>query len=77
MDSSAFATRVEQDATHVGTGGSVVDWINESGAIVAGPGFYPARKVPAAYIETWRPVAETHLMQAGLRLAATLNRLLG
>lgn len=77
LDARALANQIETDATDVGNGGEVVDWVDESAAIVASPGFYPPRKVPSAYVETWRPVVERRLMQAGLRLAATLNRLLG
>lgn len=77
LDTRALAKQVETDAADVGTGGDVVEWVNESAALVASPGFYPPRKVPVSYVETWRPVVEKRLMQAGLRLAATLNRLLG
>lgn len=77
LETRTLATRVERDVPHVRTGGTVVDWVNESGALVASPAFYPPRKVSGDYMRTWRPVVEQRLMQAGLRLAETLNRLLG
>lgn len=45
----------------------------ESCRIVATPGFYPPRKLPAAYVETYRPVMQQRLALAGARLAAALN----
>lgn len=72
-----LAQRIERDLPHVATGGDVEDWVHESGALVSSPGFYPARKISTEYIRTWRPVVEQRLEQAGLRLAAVLNRLLG
>ena len=71
-----LAHRVETDVPHAPTGGDVEDWIQESGALVGAPGFYPPRKVRTDYLRTWRPVVEQRLEQAGLRLAAVLNRLL-
>jgi hypothetical protein len=38
-------------------------------------GFYPGRKLDAAYIEHFTPVMEARLAAAGARLAAALNRL--
>jgi nuclease S1 len=48
----------------------------ESCRIVATPGFYPGRKVDAAYIERFTPVMERRLATAGARLAGLLNRAL-
>lgn len=45
----------------------------ESCQIVAAQGFYPPRKLPAAYVETYQPVMQQRLALAGLRLAAALN----
>lgn len=73
----ALAHQVEADEPQVVTGGDVEDWINEGGAIVGSPGFYPPRKIRNDYVRTWRPLVEQRLAQAGLRLAAMLNRLLG
>lgn len=71
-----LARRVEADVPHPAAGGDVEDWVHESGALVGSPGFYPPRKVEADYVRIWRPVVEQRLEQAGLRLAAVLNRLL-
>ena len=45
----------------------------ESCRIVAAPGFYPDRKVEAAYVERFTPVVEQQLQLAGARLARILN----
>lgn len=74
---SELAQRVETDLPHAAVGGDVEDWVQESGALVASPGFYPTRKVGTDYVQRWRPVVERRLEQAGMRLAAVLNRLLG
>jgi hypothetical protein len=47
----------------------------ESCHIVGGAGFYPGRKIDAAYIEKFTPVLEQRLALAGARLAALLNRI--
>lgn len=47
----------------------------ESCQIVASPGFYPERKVDAAYVERFTPVVEQRLNLAGARLAAVLNKI--
>lgn len=45
----------------------------ESCRIVATPGFYPDRKVEAAYVDHWTPVLEQQMVLAGGRLARLLN----
>ncbi len=47
----------------------------ESCRIVATPGFYPDRKVGAAYVDRWTSVLEQQMVLAGARLARTLNGL--
>ena len=73
MEPLALARRLEY-TQRVTAGGTPVDWVQESGRIVGSSGFYPDREIPASYVETWRPVVETRLTQAGVRLAETLNR---
>jgi hypothetical protein len=72
-----LAQRVETDVPQAALGGDVEDWVQESCALVASPNFYPPHKVGTDYVRTWRPVVEQRLAQAGMRLAAVLNRLLG
>jgi nuclease S1 len=45
----------------------------ESCKIVSTPGFYPDRKIDAAYVQTYTPVVEQRLSLAGARLAGVLN----
>lgn len=53
-------------------------WAEASCRIALRPGFYPpAAKLPQDYVQTWRPVAEAQVRQAGADLAATLNAALG
>ena len=52
-------------------------WAEESCAITAEPGFYPAdHKINQAYVDAELPVAELRLREAGRRLAEVLNRTL-
>ena len=46
----------------------------ESCRIVGMPGFYPARKVGADYVERFTPIMQQRLVTAANRLAAMLNR---
>lgn len=49
-------------------------WAEESCRIVLQPGVYPERaRIPQAYVDRWRPVAEQRIAIAGDRLAALLN----
>ena len=53
-------------------------WARESCAVVAQAGFYPpTHRLPDDYLQTYEPVVRQRLQAAGLRLAATLNRVLG
>jgi nuclease S1 len=57
--------------------GGPADWAEESCRIVLEDGFYPARRrLPASYLERWRPVAEQRVRLAAARLAATLEQAL-
>lgn len=73
---TALAKQIEL-TEHVTSGGTPIQWVEEGGRIVGNPAFYPPRKIPASYVQTWRPVVEQRLMQAGLRLAEVLNKDLG
>ena len=48
-------------------------WAQQSCLIASRADFYPPRELPAAYAQTFGPVVEAQLRDAGLRLAATLN----
>jgi nuclease S1 len=48
-------------------------WAQQSCRIVSRIDFYPPRELPAAYGQTFNPVVQARLRDAGLRLAATLN----
>jgi hypothetical protein len=48
----------------------------ESCRIVAEPGFYPANKLPVAYVDRYLPTLEQRLKMAGTRLAGFLNQAL-
>ena len=55
-------------------GGAVERWAEESCAIVATQGFYPASaRIDDAYVARHLPVLERRLVEAGLRLGALLN----
>lgn len=45
----------------------------ESCQIVSMPGYYPERQVGMDYVEKFKPTLEKRLLQAGTRLAQTLN----
>jgi hypothetical protein len=80
---TALATRARSNdarapADETGTAGGPVAWAEESCRIIAGESLYPAdHKLDTVYLEAKRPIAERRLMQAGHRLAATLNAALG
>ena len=49
-------------------------WTEYSCRVVLQPGFYPARaKLDDRYVQTWMPVLEKSLVQAGADLATVLN----
>jgi hypothetical protein len=52
-------------------------WASESCQVVSRPTFYPGHKLQEAYLAEYRPVLERRLYEAGVRLAATLNQVLG
>ncbi|HEY6942184.1 S1/P1 nuclease [Dokdonella sp.] len=58
--------------------GRVADWAEESCRATRDAGIYPPRRhVDAAYLARMRPLAERRMRQAGMRLAALLDRSLG
>ncbi|MBW8807481.1 MAG: S1/P1 nuclease [Lysobacter sp.] len=71
------------DVPRVGGAGLPPDspgWAESACKLVLQPGFYPltpagkpAHKLPADYVATWRPVAETQLRMGGEHLAEVLN----
>ena len=77
-DWQRYLRRLEPVALRLEPGSpQTADWAMESCAIVASDGFYPDSGKPGlAYRDRWQGVLEQRLMLAGLRLAATLNRLL-
>jgi len=65
-------------ATTAWTNTAAVDWTLESCKIVAQPGFYPVKgNLAPNYVETYKPVADRRMHEAGLRLAALLNATIG
>lgn len=52
----------------------VVDWAEQSCAIVSRPDFYPGHRVTQDYLHEYAPVVELQLLRAGTRLAELLNR---
>lgn len=57
----------------------VVEWTQASCALIDQQNLYPRRpgKLPAAYLEQKRPIAEQQIVLAAARLAAVLNQALG
>jgi hypothetical protein len=69
----ALRAQASQAVVHV-QAADAASWAGESCAIVAAPGFYPAKaNVPASYVQHYLPVADQALLRAGARLAAVLN----
>ena len=61
-------------ATALGLPPASPAWAEASCRIVLQPGFYPDGHIlEPAYVETWRPVAETQLRLGGAHLAGVLN----
>ena len=61
-------------ATALGLPPASPAWAEASCRIVLQPGFYPGgHLLEPAYVETWRPVAETQLRLGGAHLAGVLN----
>ena len=52
-------------------------WARESCGIVSQVSFYPERRPADTYLRTYKPIIERRLYLAGVRLAATLNQVLG
>ncbi|MDP3134997.1 MAG: S1/P1 nuclease, partial [Burkholderiaceae bacterium] len=77
-DADALLARLRSDVASVAASpaAAVTDpaaAARESCQIVAAQGFYPPRKLPPAYVETYQPVMQQRLALAGARLAAALN----
>ena len=77
-DWQRYLRRLEPVALRLEPGSpQAADWAMQSCAIVASDGFYPDSGKPGlAYRDRWQGVLEQRLTLAGLRLAATLDRLL-
>lgn len=52
-------------------------WAAESCRIASRPDFYPSRRLTDDYLRVFQPIAMDRVALAGLRLAATLNQVLG
>ena len=73
LSAARYARLLADDPTPADSGGTPVQWAEESCRIARGV-YPPARTMTQAYVERERPVAEQRLRQAGARLAALLNR---
>lgn len=70
-----WTDRLEAQRTPVATGGTPVQWAEESCRIDRDGGVYPvSRRIDGAYVDRELPIAGQRLRQAGARLAALLNR---
>ncbi|MGH8213589.1 MAG: S1/P1 nuclease [Rhodanobacteraceae bacterium] len=70
----ALANRLAANARAVPQG-DPVQWAEESCRVVRDDGVYPpTRNIDASYVKRETPVAEERLREAGVRLAALLNR---
>ena len=72
-----YADALEQSSTEVSTSGTAIDWAGESCRIRAA--VYPdpkRRTIGADYVAANLPILDRRLREAGLRLAAILNRTL-
>ncbi|WP_082647994.1 S1/P1 nuclease [Lysobacter antibioticus] len=78
LDDAAYLKRLRQTpapaAGALGLPPASPAWAEASCRIVLQPGFYPdGHRLQPAYVETWRPVAETQLRLGGAHLAGVLN----
>jgi nuclease S1 len=65
-------------ADETSTAGGPVEWAEESCRVIGSESLYPRdHRMDSVYLEAMRPIAERRLIQAGHRLAATLNAALG
>lgn len=76
-DVDTLTARLQRTSASKGAGDlNPVHAAEESCLIVGEPGFYPERKVPAAYVDRYLPPLEQRLKTAGSRLAGLLNQAL-
>ncbi|HET7610217.1 MAG TPA: S1/P1 nuclease [Rhodanobacteraceae bacterium] len=74
LSAAQFTDKLAAERTPVATGGTPIQWAEESCRIDRDDGVYPSsRRIDAAYVERELPIAEQRLRQAGARLAALLN----
>ena len=59
--------------SQVKSGWTAIEAAQESCMIVGMPGYYPKRQVGMDYVDKFKPTLERRLIQAGARLAKTLN----
>jgi len=77
LEEKAYVWRLRDIALHPASPADAADaarWAEDGCRIVLRPGVYPAaRKIGAAYLDAWRPLAERQVRMAGERLAGVLN----
>ncbi len=73
LGAADLATRSSTPTPTPSLGFAPATWAQQSCRIASRADFYPPRDLPAAYAQTFNPVVQQQLRDAGLRLAATLN----
>ena len=83
LDDAAYLQRLRSVPLAVARTGrplpaDAAGWAEASCRLLREPGLYPASaRISPAYLQAWRPVAETQLRRGGSRLATVLNAALG
>lgn len=84
LDLQAYADALDTRKSPVQTGpvgtGVLLDWARDSCMLIDRAGLYPAddqHVMDHAYLDKFRPLAESRIQLAGARLAALLNQALG
>ncbi|MGH8184736.1 MAG: S1/P1 nuclease [Rhodanobacteraceae bacterium] len=75
LSAAQYARKLLAENSPVATGGTPIEWAEESCRIDRDDGVYPPTHfIDRAYVEREFPIAEMRLRQAGVRLAELLNR---
>jgi hypothetical protein len=75
LSAAQYARKLQAESTSLATGGTPAEWAEESCRIDRDRDVYPSsRFIDQAYVQRELPIAERRLRQAGVRLAALLNR---
>ncbi|TAN06264.1 MAG: hypothetical protein EPN36_04785 [Rhodanobacteraceae bacterium] len=78
LSAAQYTRKLQAEDSSIATGGTPVEWAEESCRIDRDDGVYPRTHfIDQAYVDRELPIAEQRLRQAGARLAALLNRDLG